>query len=469
MSALSESNAYEGYFGDLRLSKRGMKLEQALVKEQSCVLRQLAQNRNEEVSYGRFLSNERTAESSLISSIVGRNEDLYRGKHVLSIQDSTEFHYHPHADRIRDSTGLGDVGRSPLGYFMHPSLIVDSSGGELYGLSDIHLYHRDPARQEDTSTRKYRAVEEKESYKWIASSQRSKAVLDSAAQITIIQDRDADMYESFARIPDEKTHLLIRSKTDRNTDTGKLYKELPGQVPCGKYTLEVTAENKKRQKRQAQMEIRYTVAKVQRPKNLKSSYPPYIRLTVVQAKELPHSVPVDEDPIEWILLTTHEVQSFSDALQIVVWYSFRWFIEDLFRLLKNEGFRLEESELETGQALRKLGIMTLHAATRIMQLRQARQESCQLPIQVAFDEQEQACLQALERELEGRTEKLKNPYDSDSLPWAAWIIARLGGWSGYQSQRPAGVITLKRGLERFELFYWGWSHKNQHKSQPPDT
>jgi hypothetical protein len=31
-----------------------------------------------------------------------------------------------------------------------------------------------------------------------------------------------------------------------------------------------------------------------------------------------------------------------------------------------------------------------------------------------------------------------------------WHVARLGGWTGYASERPPGPITFTRGLQRFQ-------------------
>ena len=59
----------------------------------------------------------------------------------------------------------------------------------------------------------------------------------------------------------------------------------------------------------------------------------------------------------------------------------------------------------------------------------------------------------------GRTEKLKNPHPSGSLAWFSWIVARLGGWSGYTSRgyKPAGPKTIARGLSRLDGFIGGWA------------
>jgi hypothetical protein len=58
--------------------------------------------------------------------------------------------------------------------------------------------------------------------------------------------------------------------------------------------------------------------------------------------------------------------------------------------------------------------------------------------------------------LEGKTEKLKNPYAKEDLAWAAWIIGRLEGWKVYNAKRPPGVITPHEGWVRFHNIFTGW-------------
>ncbi|MBK7964733.1 MAG: hypothetical protein IPK10_05200 [Bacteroidetes bacterium] len=72
------------------------------------------------------------------------------------------------------------------------------------------------ASKEDKSnnaTRIYKqqSIQEKESYKWIKASENAKALLSEASSITIIEDREGDIYDQFCIVPDERTHLIIRS------------------------------------------------------------------------------------------------------------------------------------------------------------------------------------------------------------------------------------------------------------------
>ncbi len=67
-------------------------------------------------------------------------------------------------------------------------------------------------------------------------------------------------------------------------------------------------------------------------------------------------------------------------------------------------------------------------------------------------------LTSLNASLEGRTDKLKNPHHPSTLAWLAWIVARLGGWSGYTSKgyKPPGPKTMHHGLLRLDPILEGW-------------
>ena len=98
----------------------------------------------------------------------------------------------------------------------------------------------------------------------------------------------------------------------------------------------------------------------------------YVSLIVVEVKEDPSSCKVGETPIHWLLLTSHAVNDFEQACRIIDWYSFRWQIEQFFRLTKSQGLDLESSQLETGEGLRKLGILGFASALKILQMTLAR-------------------------------------------------------------------------------------------------
>ena len=127
----------------------------------------------------------------------------------------------------------------------------------------------------------------------------------------------------------------------------------------------------------------------------------------------------------------------------------------MFATLKKAGFNLESTQLESPRAIHKLTILALSVAVRTLQMVKGR-DNCQLPASVAFDAQQQQCLSQISPALQGTTRKQPNPYPRASLPGATWLIARLGGWSGYLSQTPPGMPTLVRGLKRFESIFWGW-------------
>lgn len=223
----------------------------------------------------------------------------------------------------------------------------------------------------------------------------------------------------------------------------------------GTYKIKVEGDKRRQiNKRQATIEIRYIQTSVKRSSSALGNKVAQTPIYAVEAKEINGD---QSNPIEWRLITTYPVACFEDACLIVEWYSCRWLIEQIFRLLKHKGFNIEASELEQGWAIRKLCVLTLSSILKIIQMRLAYEEEGDgQNINEVFTQTEQQCLDDLNRKLSGKTKKQSNPYKKTQLKWATWIISRLGGWKGYASQRCAGLITIRNGLEKFYLIYEGW-------------
>src|ERR1035441_9388113 len=95
----------------------------------------------------------------------------------------------------------------------------------------------------------------------------------AADSVTIIEDREGDIYEQFALIPDERTHLIIRSKANRIlSDRKYLFEFLGGQQAAGSYTIDLVhdIDNRKGiEKRIATVEVRYCKVKIRKPMKIR--------------------------------------------------------------------------------------------------------------------------------------------------------------------------------------------------------
>jgi hypothetical protein len=323
------------------------------------------------------------------------------------------------------------------------------------GYSDIMLWHRLPQEGAPLSRaeRKKRPVEEKETYKWILGASSSRKTLSVAGAAIIVEDRDGDYFEQYERIPDEKTFLLIRANQDRRLENGEsLFGALARAPLAGVYHLWIDPKGKPG--RLAHIEVRFRAISMPAPYRYKGSPRP---LYAIEAREVESEA---AEPVCWRLNTNWPVHDYETALQLIHWYSCRWIIEEVFRLLKKDGFNIEASELETGWGIRKLSVMMLEAIVQVLQMQIAYglpEGSEQPGIEVAYTPQEQECLQRLNEKMEGKTLKQKNPYNSTKLIWAVWVLARLGGWKGYASQRRPGMATLLSGITKFYSIYAGWT------------
>lgn len=451
-----------GRFGDRRLEKVGDLLYGCILKKNSVSLRNIAENRAMEVRFGRFLSNEKVTVNEIKEHSVARTNERVVGRHILGIQDTTELNYQAHAGRVE---GLGPVGNGKdLGLFLHPLLVLDAKTSSCLGFGAIHTWIRNPieqglAKNKTSSDYRNQLIEGKESYRWLQTAQAAKDNLSKAELLTIIADRESDIYEEWYRIPDEKTHLLTRACYNRRLSDGRLLSDHVANLPISYVMLlPVRGRDKRRSAHTARLEIRFGEIEIIRPKGCSDrDAPAQIKLSVVDAIELSESVVGDEEPIHWRLLTTHDVKGLEEALQLLTWYSWRWNIEQLFRTVKRQGIQVESSQLTTGTGLTKLAVIALSCALHTLQLTLARVDNTQeRPLSDVFTEEEAAVLERMLPRLEGKTEKQKNPYAKGKLAWGAWIIARLGGWKGYACERPPGPITMYRGQQELAALCRGW-------------
>lgn len=429
-----------------------------MTSRQSVVVRQLAGNSADLKQAYRLLQNEKVTPQRIVEEYWRGVTTNFRNKHLLVIGDTTTLTLGNHAYRtevplIRDNT-------DKRGFDLHACILVDADTGGSYGVGGVQTYTKAKvsANEEEEQAKLARrkqvwtlGLEEKERAKWLWVPQNAIDNCPAAARYTLVGDREADIYDLMARCLQRNWDFLYRSRCDRTLihDQRTLHAFLNTHpvACCHEVWLPRT---KKRSAHKGWLDIKYAKIIIKQPKCKKdASLPIQIECYVIEAMEHNRTVVGDEEPVHWTLLTSHPVLSVEDALRVIQWYIWRWIIEQVFRTMKKEGLNIEASEVESLNGLEALATMACIAALAILQLVQARDGKTQDQMQQVFLDKEQQLIQVLNTKLQGKTLKQQNPYPPQSLAHASWVIARLGGWKGYQSERPPGPITMVNGLTRF--------------------
>jgi hypothetical protein len=419
-----------------------------------CVRRISGGLRSREVRFGRFLENGKVTIERLIDGWSEQTAPAAAGRHVLAIQDTSEINFRTTAANRR---GLGEIGKGVgRGVLAHAMLALDADTGSCLGLVAGRIWTR---KGRVIVPHNERALEDRESERWVCTGIAAKKVLADAAMVTIIGDRESDFYAAWATLPGPNFHLISRSMHDRClADGSSLFAASKNFKVVETRTMELRARVK-RPARSATLNLRFGQVVLRRPKGAAHRHlPSSVTVTLVELFE-PHP-PKNAERVHWRLLTTHDVPDAAAAWRIVHWYKQRWTIEQLWRLLKLQGLRLEDSQLATAEGLIKLTAIATKAAAITLQLLQARDGNSVEPASVAFPQREIAVLDATNTRIEGKTALQKNPHPKYSLAWASWIIARLGGWDGYRSSKPPGPITYRHGLEHFRIILVGWGMRD---------
>ena len=472
----------------IRLDRITETLVSRIGEKRTSILRQLAGNWSEEMRFWRYLSNERVSVPGLVERSTAGIGEAVAGRPVLSIQDGSTISL---CGRLAARKGfLAINGDGPPGFQLHPALVLDAETGSCLGLGDVEVQDEPRAGGDKRWCMRQDALGKK-SGTWLRCGMAARARLGAAASVTHIADREADFFEmmlEFGQNKWETEHFLIRSNADRQLGhlpgRGKTpYKgspevaiwhqglEHPPLLVPHRSTLAPMMRllpvravwdlplpaTCKRSARTARVVLRFVEqVPICRPNDgyariyQGQPLPGSIKVNVVEIREvcMAGADPNDE-PILWRLFTSHPVKNIEDARQIVQWYAWRWKIELLFAAAKSRGLDLEHAQIQYADRLKKLAILVAMAAVTVIQLIQARDGASNQPITDAFSTEDIALLRQISPKLEGKTLKQQNPHPKQSLAFAAWVIARLGGWKGYKTHRPPGIGTMSRGLQRF--------------------
>lgn len=391
--------------------------------------------------------------AGLSSGAARRTSEAVAGRDVLAIQDTSEIVLGAKEVRAR---GYGPVGKGGGlgGVLVHPVLTVDATSGEVLGLADIKVWNREGGK---AAARTQRALEDKESRRWLDGIENTATVLNKAKSVTVVSDRESDIYEDFARRP-ETVHVLIRSSSNRNLVGGSKLLDYADALPeAGRFQITVPAKPGQ-PARLALLAVRFGPLAITRPQRGMPSaalnvLPESVDLHLVDVREV--AAPDAVSPIHWRLLTSHAVTCMTAASRMIDHYRKRWIIEDYFRTLKSAGFQLEDADIADPQFMLKFTALAAIAAITVTQLLRARDNPAGQGLIVAFDPDDQPVLEAICKDYEGDapTQRQKNPHPPDTLAFATWVIARLGGWTGYYGK--PGAQTLNRGLQRYFAIKYG--------------
>ena len=273
-----------------------------------CLRHAAGGKRSQIVRYGRFLNSGKVTVGSLIEGWGAQTAVAAAGRHVLAIHDTSEINFRTSAGRRR---GLGEIAKgNSYGVLLHAMLAIDAQGGNSLGLVTGEIWTRQ-GRQVIAHDK--RSAKERESRRWLSTALAAKPVLSAAAMVTVIGDRESDIYSAWVEVPEAGFHLLSRSMQDRALlGGGKLDATVASFPVAARRELEVM-ERAGRPARCAGLELRFGEVTIKRPRRCDRSLPKGMCLRVVEVSE--PDPPAGQKPLRWCLLTTHQVQSLDDAWQ----------------------------------------------------------------------------------------------------------------------------------------------------------
>jgi hypothetical protein len=341
----------------------------------------------------------------------------------------------------------------------------DATRGRIAAQSiDAHPWVRDDdAPRTALLTRSQRAktpIEDKESYRWILALRRAheEARHLEETRVICVADSEADIYELLAESAaepqfvdwivracqdralqnsaedeDSKDHLRAQILTQAVLFTQPI--SVRGRRP--KTSCEKRGRRQPRESRNTEVAVRAGRVTLRPPWRADRKLPP-ITVNVVLVSEV--NPPANDEPVEWMLLTSLPIEDPKQVQQVVQYYCTRWMVEVFFRTLKT-GCKVEHRRFEhIDRLLNCLAIFLIVTWRTLYTCRLGR--SCpDVDCEVIFEPAEwKAVYRVVRRE--------QPPSKTPKLAEMVRMVAILGGYVDRKRDDPPGPQTVWIGLQR---------------------
>jgi hypothetical protein len=421
----------------------------------------------------RFFDNDKVTYERVLTSHHERTvERIAEQRIVLLVQDTTELDFTRPELQMKGAGSLD--GSSRRGAFLHP-LVAFTADGTPLGTCWAKIWTRDEpleaTSREKEQRRKLTSIEEKESYRWVEGLQQARNVAQKvpAVQCVCVGDSEADIYELFAEPRGEHSvEWLVRACQDRALQKGApenadhearqiraaieaqpvlFTKTISVRGREAKVSCETRGRRQPRKSRQAEVEVRCATVTLRPPHRSGEKLSP-VTVNLVQVREV--NPPADDEPVEWLLVTTLPIDTVEQVREIIQYYTIRFLIEVLFRVLKS-GCRVEERRFEHIDRMLPCAAVYLIVAWRTLMICRLGRSSPDLDCEAIFDPAEWKSVWTV-------VQKKRPPRTPPKLATILPMIAQLGGYVNYPNRKdPPGPQTIWLGLQRMYDLALAWN------------
>jgi hypothetical protein len=345
--------------------------------------------------------------------------------------------------------GLGPVGQRDGAHGVHvmTAFVVGSEGTPL-GVAGMRTWVRSKPTKKEGSTRV-----KSETDHWLEVLLKAHQDFEEQApdcEAFYQLDRGADCAPVLQLAVREKLLLTVRAAHDRKVDTeaGRLWKEMRTAPKRAVFQTKLRARTHLRKRHRVPgKRISWHVDRRERAATLEVRAIKVPLLLNRRTQVEMNAVLVRErnrrkgDRVEWMLLTTHPIETRADVMAIVEGYVQRWRIEELHRTWKRGLCCVEDTQLRSVQAIYKWATILAAVASRAMHLTYLARQEPDRPARLELNDYELEALVVL------RQPKNFRRGDEITLVQAVRWMADMGGYMN-PHQGPPGPTVVGRGLDK---------------------